>query len=35
LLEDRRLINTDQAEILERAAAWQKRLAETDKDGDE
>jgi len=35
LLEDRRLINIDQAEILERAAAWQKRLAATDKDGDE
>ena len=31
VLEDRRLINVDQAEILERAAAWQKRLAETDE----
>jgi 5-methylthioadenosine/S-adenosylhomocysteine deaminase len=30
LLEERRLVRIDQAEILERAAAWQKRLAESD-----
>ena len=35
LLEGRRLIKIDQAEILERAAAWQKRLAATDSGGDE
>jgi len=31
VLENRQLIRVDQAEILERAAAWQKRLAETDQ----
>jgi 5-methylthioadenosine/S-adenosylhomocysteine deaminase len=30
LLKDRQLINIDQAEILERAEAWQRRLAESD-----
>ncbi len=31
LLEDRHFIHAEQAEILERAAAWQRRLAESDK----
>ncbi|RLA25435.1 MAG: TRZ/ATZ family hydrolase, partial [Gammaproteobacteria bacterium] len=31
VLEDKRLINVNQAEILERAAAWQQRLAESDE----
>ncbi len=35
VVEDRHLINADQAEILERAAAWQRRLAETDKSANE
>jgi 5-methylthioadenosine/S-adenosylhomocysteine deaminase len=35
VLEDRRLINVNQAEILERAAAWQQRLAESDAQSDE
>ena len=35
LLEERRLVNNDQTEILERAAAWQKRLAASDHDDNE
>jgi 5-methylthioadenosine/S-adenosylhomocysteine deaminase len=35
VLEDRRLINVNQTEILERAAAWQQRLAESDAQSDE
>jgi 5-methylthioadenosine/S-adenosylhomocysteine deaminase len=35
VLEDKRLIRRDQAEILERARAWQKRLAATDQDDHE
>jgi 5-methylthioadenosine/S-adenosylhomocysteine deaminase len=35
VLEDRNLVNADQAEILERAAAWQKRLADSDEHEDE
>jgi 5-methylthioadenosine/S-adenosylhomocysteine deaminase len=35
LLEERRLINNDQVEIFERAAAWQKRLAASDQDDNE
>ena len=35
VLEDKRLIRQDQAEILERARAWQKRLAATDQDDHE
>jgi len=35
LLEDRRLVHNDQAAIIERAAAWQKRLAVSDKDDNE
>jgi len=32
LLEDRRLVAADQAEILERATAWQRRLADGNRD---
>jgi 5-methylthioadenosine/S-adenosylhomocysteine deaminase len=35
VLEDRRLSLADQVDIMERAAAWQRRLAESDAEGGE